>query len=275
MTICNRAFSSFFRKVAGLVLLVIPPAGCGDNGDSQRTTHPPPAPVPVHSVLFFDKSVSMNVATDFIRRKYEGALAGLIEQNIRTEGDRLSVYFIHENTSKARALQVTATARLEDVSSLNDTDAEAVRTEFEVTLQKERQRFLEQARNQLGLVNTGTSNQTTDLWATLAVLSKVAKPGETTKAYYFSDMVESVPGPGRRDFGRLPPAGADQAEAWAGQDAERLRKRLDSARLRNVQIRMVLPFEPTSSSKLNNPSVTHYWETLFVRLGITTPAEEL
>ena len=142
-------------------------------------------------------------------------------------------------------------------------------------LQRERKRILEQVRSQLALVNARASNQSTDLWASLEVLSKESKPGETTKAYYFSDMIESVKGPGRRDFGRYPPAGADQAEAWAGQDAEGLKKRLDSARLRNVQIRMVLPFEPTSSTKLNNPAVTRYWETLFGQLGIATPAEEL
>ena len=37
---------------------------------------------------------------------------------------------------------------------------------------------------------------------------------------------------------------------------------------------MVLPFEPNASAKVNNPTVTHYWQTLFNELGVSSIEEQ-
>ena len=263
----------FFRCTVSSLLLSLWLPGCGH--DTSQTEQATAAPTPVHSLVFLDKSVSVHTEKDFVRQKYEKALADLIEQNIRGEGDRLSLYFVHENTTKAKALELRSTAHREEASAMNATDAEAAQTEFEVVLQKERQRFLQQALAQLALTNHQESRQTTDLWASLEVISKVAKADESTRVYYFSDMVESVKAVGRRDFHLHPPASAEEAERWAKADAPVLKKQIGPARLQTVQIAMVLPFEPTSSTKQNNPTVTHYWETLFELLGVEKALEEV
>ena len=121
--------------------------------------------------------------------------------------------------------------------------------------------------------NASRSNRYTDIQASLPILDRLAERGLQVRAYYFSDMVESMPGAGRRDFHTTPPTSADQANAWARQDAERLKNQL--THLANVEAFLVLPFAPTASSKVNNPYITGYWETLFRELGVSKRLEEV
>jgi hypothetical protein len=76
-------------------------------------------------------------------------------------------------------------------------------------------------------------------------------------------MIESVRGAGRRDFHTSPPATDAQAEDWARADV----KQLEQHTIGNPQVTIVSPFEPTASSRENNPHVTHYWQTLFQELA--------
>lgn len=225
------------------------------------------------SVVFFDKSLSVNPNDAFVRQKYQQALTKLISENIRQKGDRLDVYFIHDNTAKAKALERVAQSEKEDVSSANQTDAEAAQTSFEVSLQKEQQKFLREAYTQMVAPNASRSNRYTDIQASLPILDRLAEQGLQVKAYYFSDMVESMPGANRRDFHATPPRTSEQAQTWAKADAERLKASL--THLADVQAYLVLPFAPTASSKVNNPYVTEYWETLFRELGATKRLEEV
>ncbi len=85
-------------------------------------------------------------------------------------------------------------------------------------------------------------------------------------------MIQSTKGPSgdRRDFGKNPPSGRAQADEWAKDDATPLKK----YPIDNVTITMILPFEPTSSVKQNNPAVTQYWQTLFDALGANKVDEQ-
>jgi hypothetical protein len=83
------------------------------------------------------------------------------------------------------------------------------------------------------------------------------------KVYYFSDMIESVKGSDRRDFHIKPPKDDSQAEQEAKADI----KKLEKYAIGSPQVTIVSPFEPTASTKENNPHVTHYWQTLFQELG--------
>ena len=76
-------------------------------------------------------------------------------------------------------------------------------------------------------------------------------------------MIESMRGAERRDFHKQGPQNNDQAQEWAKTDAQKLKEN----NLNAAQIKILLPFEPTASTRENNPTVTLYWKTLFQELG--------
>lgn len=239
---------------------------CSDSGDKAKTI----AEGPVYTLIFLDKTRSVNINKSFVAQKYQKALTDIIEQNIRQKGDKLDVYFIHENTSKARALNLTVRSEMEDVSAASPTDREAAETEFNLSLSREKAQIRQRVFQQLVAQNTGSSNQETDIWASLPVIAKANETGATVKVYYLSDMIESVKGTTRRDFQVKPPKDNAQADEWAKADAEQLKRYT----IGSPEISMILPFEPNASIKENNPSVTQYWQTLFSALGAGTVTED-
>lgn len=252
-------------KYIALFLLFLLSA-CSSDGDKTKVS----ANEPVYTLIFLDKTRSVNVNNAFVARKYQQALNEIIDQDIRQKGDKLEVYFIHENTSKARALTITARTEMEDVSAASATDREAAETEFDLTLNREKAQIRQRVFQQLGAQNTGASNQETDIWASLPVIAKANESGATVNVYYLSDMIESVKGPTRRDFQVKPPKDNAQADEWAKADAGQLKRYT----IGSPTITMILPFEPNASVKQNNPAVTQYWQTLFSDLGAGTIEEQ-
>lgn len=228
---------------------------------TEQTASLPEAPI--HTLVFLDKTQSVNVNQNFVQAKYRQQLNELVVNNMKNKGDKLEVYFIHENTSKAKALSLTVHSEKEGLENANATDREAIETAFQMALQREQGIFLRQALAKLNQQNTGASNQATDIWASLPILAKAAEGGAQVRVYYFSDMIESVKGADRRDFHHLPPANDAQAEAWAKADA----RRMEQYAIGTPEVTVVSPFEPTASIKENNPHVTHYWQILFQELG--------
>ena len=248
-----------------LFFALITLAACSSDKDKPAETDEP-----IYTLIFLDKTRSVNVDASFVRQKYRQALTSIIEENIRQKGDKLAVYFIHENTAKARALNLTVRAGMDDVSAASPTDREAAETEFDLALNREKARIRQQVLQQLVAQNTGASNQQTDIWASLPVIETAAETGATVKVYYLSDMVESVKGADRRDFHVRPPNGNAQADEWAKADAKQLKRYA----LGSPEINLILPFEPNASVRENNPAVTQYWQTLFAELGVERVMEE-
>lgn len=235
-------------------------AACGLLSTEEKTSVPD---APVHTLVFLDKTQSVNVNEAFVQQKYRQALNDLVERNMANKGDRLEIYFIHENTAKARALSLVVNSEKEAIENANPTDREASETAFQMSLQREKGIFLRQAMAKLNQQNTGTSNQATDIWASLPIIAKAAADGALVRVYYFSDMIESVKGSDRRDFHRQPPTDDAEAEAWAKADA----KKMAQYALSSPEVTVISPFEPTASTKENNPHVTRYWQVLFEELG--------
>lgn len=228
---------------------------------AEQTTSVPDAPI--HALVFLDKTQSVNINQDFVQAKYRQALNDIVESTMTNKGDKLEVYFIHENTSKAKALSLTVHSEKEGLENANATDRETIETTFQMALQREKGIFLRQALTKLNQQNTGASNQATDIWASLPIIAKAAEDGAQVRVYYFSDMIESVKGTDRRDFHHLPPTDDAQAETWAKADA----KKMEQFALGTPEVTVVSPFEPTASTKENNPHVTRYWQVLFEELG--------
>ena len=221
---------------------------------------------PSYTVFFIDKSLSNQPAgaNSEAHVSYERTICEAITRNVHQKGDRVSVYFVHDNTAKARALSLTARTPLPDLEGTSPTDHDAAQTDYELQLTREQASLQQQVLAKLDQPNPGLSNKHTDLWGSLDVLAHANESGRTVRAYYLSDMVESMSGPGRRDFHKAPPATTAQADEWAKTDAKLLGTQYA---IGSPAIRLVLPFSATASAKENKPTITRYWHTLFEALG--------
>ena len=225
------------------------------------------------SMIFIDKSVSVNINKKFISEKYTKVLNQLIDENVKAKGDKLAVYFVHENTGKGKAVELVCRTEKGDLAGASSTDSEAITTEYGMSLDKERSIFKKIVLAQLASQNTSSSKNSTDLLAALPLIDKEIAKGYNVKVYFLSDMVESMNAPNRRDFHINPPFDDAAAVGWAREDAVGLKSILPN--IGSVQIFIAKPFEPTASRKKNNPAISTYWQRLFMELGVSTEVVEL
>jgi hypothetical protein len=246
-----------------LVLFVV---ACGEK--KAQTTEQNKANSPsVYTLVFIDKTASVDVAKPFVAQKYQQALTSIIEQNLNKAGDKFEIYYIHENTSKGRSLSLMCRTEMDNTEGMNATDIEAIRTSYDLSIRKERNFVIKQALTRLNAQNANASNLETNILSSIPVIAKAAETQSMVKVYYLSDMVESVKS--GRDFQHNPPKDESEAESWAKTDAERFK----NYALNSPDISMILPFEPTSSIKENNPTITFYWSKLFENLGVMSVQE--
>ncbi|XWW47591.1 hypothetical protein JYG30_09170 [Fibrella sp. USSR17] len=246
-----------------LVLMLL--AACSDKKERTQAAVDEPS----YTLFFIDKSLSNNSLSE-ARTMYERVIREAIAENVHQKGDKVVVYFVHDNTAKARALSLTARTQLPDAEGASPTDREAAQTDYELQLTREQATMQRQVLTKLDQANTTLSNQHTDLWGSLDVLAKADESGRQVRAYYLSDMVESMNTLGRRDFHKMPPASNEQADEWAKADAKQLSAQYV---IGSPSIRLVLPFAATASAKENNPTVTRYWHTLFDAMGAAEVVE--
>lgn len=238
---------------------------CGEK--NTKTTENQANSPAIHTLIFIDKTASVDVSKPFVAQKYQQALNTIIEENVRKSGDKFEIYYIHENTSKGRCLSLMCRTEMEDTEGVNATDLEAIKTSYDLSIRKERTFVAKQAFARLNAQNDNASNLETNILSSIPVIAKASESGAVVKVYYLSDMVESVKN--GRDFQIKPPKDDSEAESWAKIDAEKYK---DYA-LNSPDISMILPFEPTSSIKENNPTITLYWSKLFENLGVMSVQE--
>lgn len=249
------------RKTFLLLPLALFLAACSENEKDQPLEN-------TYTLVFMDKTQSVNPNDNFVKNKYATALKELVDRNIRTEGDMLEVYFIHENTSKARALTVRSRTTREDTYGLSPTDLEASKNAYDLSIKKERQMIYNALVQKFMESNASASNSETNISAGVPVMAAALETHPEISAWFFSDMVESMRS--GRDFHTRAPQSQEQALAWAKEDAARYK----SHGLSGAEINMILPFSPNSSSKVNNPNVTAYWKTFFGELGAGKVSEQ-
>lgn len=225
------------------------------------------------SMIFIDKSVSVNVNKAFVNEKYTKVINQLIDDNVKAKGDKIEVYFVHENTAKGKATEMECRSEMEQIEGASTTDSEAIATEFNRSLQRERSIYKKMVLTQLSTQNTSSSKNSTDITAALPLIDQQIAKGYNVKAYFLSDMVESMQKPNRRDFHRNPPTDDAAAVGWAREDVMALKPLLPN--ITTATIFIAKPFEPTASSRKNNPAVSSYWQRLFMELGITNEVVEL
>ena len=153
--------------LAAFALLAV---GCSEQTKETARIH-----TPVQTLVFIDKTQSIDVSKPYIATKYQGELNNLIEQNIQGEGDKLEVYYIHENTSKARCLSMACRSSMGMIEGKNPTDIEAIKMGFDLSLKREKAIFQKQANMRLMQTNASSSNTYTDILASLEVIAKDRK----------------------------------------------------------------------------------------------------
>ncbi len=242
--------------LAGILLI----SGCGSSEKEEKSA--PEKTEPVHTLLFIDKTESVSVAKPFILNKYRNAIQSVIDRNINQSGDQLEIYYIHENTSKARCLNVFARTEKESTEGMNATDLEANKNTYDLSIAKERKTIFNMAMQKLTEENSGASNRETNVGISIPIISDALGKSRNVRVYYFSDMIESVKS--GRDFHLAPPSSTAQAEEWAKADAGKY----SSMDISPAAVTFILPFEATSSSRENNPHVTEYWKAYFGQLGV-------
>ncbi len=253
-------------------LFLIPSAfilSCSSSGDKYQEVEEPKT----CSMIFIDKSVSVNINKKFINEKYTKIINQLIDENVKAKGDKIEVYFIHENTPKGKAADMTCRTEKGEMQGASSTDSEAIATEYNMSVEKERSVFKKIVFAQLAAQNTSSSKNNTDIQAALPLIDKIASKGFNVKAYFLSDMVESMKADNRRDFHVNPPVDDAAAVGWAREDASGMKALLPN--LSMAQIFIAKPFEPTASRKKNNPAISAYWQRLFMELGVNTEVVEL
>lgn len=256
----NRIMKNPILFLLSLIFL----GACSEKSENQTLN----IPKNTYTLVFLDKTQSVNPNDSYVKDKYSAALKRLVDENINTQGDILEVYYIHENTSKSKALTIKSRTAKEDTQGLSPTDKEAAETLYDLGIKKERNLIYEALVNEMMKSNTGSSNSETNISASVPLISTAYDVYPNVKAYFFSDMVESMKA--GRDFHKMAPISQDQAEEWAKEDV----KKFKSYNILNSDIHFVLPFSPNSSSKENNPSVSDYWKTFFNELGASKVSEE-
>ena len=252
----------FMKKIISILFVLTTLAAC-----TEKTETAAPAQNS-YTLVFFDKTASVNPNDSFVMGKYSAALKNLVDKNINKEGDLLEAYFIHENTSKARALTIKSRTPQGETSNLSPADKEAANLSYEINIKKERQLIYNALIEKLLENNTSTSNAETNVGDSVPVMARALDLNSSVNAYFFSDMIESMNN--GRDFHRMAPISYDQAEKWAKEDV----KKYTEYSLINTDIDVILPFSPNSSSKINNPNISDYWKVFFDQLGAKSVNEQ-
>jgi hypothetical protein len=235
---------------------------CGDESSSDAAQ----PPKKTHTLVFLDQSVSTGGHPE-ARALFADSLRHIVHQHLRTPGDRLSLFLVHQKTlSKAHRINLK-----NDVDPLRQKEFADEQALEQARFRKETEQFLQRATTRLQEFLKSpppTSAEWTDLWGTLGVASTELSPNaDAHRLYYLSDMFESMPGPARRNFDRRPPQSRTQARRWAQADADTLDTFmiLRRDRLRKAHVRVLLG---TLATKPHAQDVKFYWRTLFQELGL-------
>lgn len=242
--------------------------GAGCTSDEAAPESPPPPTD--HTLVFVDRSASTGSDTR-AEAVFADSLDRIVDAFLDRPGDRLSAFVVHEKTlAKAYRLDLrNDVAPIENKEFSDEQALEAAR------FKRENQRFLDRARAQLERFVRQTADRPefrdwTDLWGTLGVATEELPPESDSvrrRIYYLSDMFESMPGAGRRNFDARPPRRRSQAEAWARTDRDRLDAhiQLRPELLSGARFRVLLgPLATKSGSQ----AVKFYWLTLWEEVGI-------
>ncbi len=226
------------------------------------------------SLIIIDKTLSSIGVDDEMMNNYNGRCNQQIAFDRFTGfGDQVKGYLIHSNTlSNAPFVNEAINIKEPDVTRLGGISQRDSIRRYENEVQGIRSEVIKAFNQYFPHNNPDPTNRQTDLWAIFELMSDYfgqSSPEDDRLVIIVSDMIESMRGPGRRDFHSKPIKNKAEAEALAKEDAQWIKNNLavDPANLENVKIRVWPPITTTEKSNFQN--VRYYWDALFGEFGLT------
>lgn len=221
-------------------------------------------------LILIDKTIS-TVSNKVRQDIFTNHTTEAVLSTLQNPGDKVQGIYIHQNTSGSTAF----------LFSTPIPKFEAPETGGGMTLNDAKQKYESQLKTLGGVCNkklreaveesnTTSTRLYTDLWSILEVATRAFKQEayDTKTIHILSDMQESMPGAGRRDFHKTPIQSKAEAEAFAKTDAKTIQQKLDvdADILAGTKVVIFPPYDALEASdfKLNR----YYWEALFEAFGI-------
>lgn len=230
-------------------------------------------------LVFLDKSGSIKTLDKTALAPISNDLLGYLGA-VLDNGNRISGYFLHDNTLGSSPF-INDAYKIECPklnSSMGVKTIQNTKSEYFNSIKKLKLKSLEVIKNNFGVNNTAPTVKGTDIWSTFELMSRFFKgtPVESKKVVlYVSDMKESSPKTNGRNFDRELPKDQHEAQKWALQDAEKIRKayKLNNDALQGISVYLLFPEAQLTAT--DRAQMRYYWESLFEALGITKVEESL
>ncbi len=224
------------------------------------------------SVLFIDKSTSTE-ADAFIEQKNKKWLRKAIKENVQTDGDKIIVSFIFENTSNiTNKYEFIYHPPRPKTGRMSTNEMRIAKVKFTKRLRAYKKNF---ATKILTTAFTKESKATaTDVVGSIKLLTDIstANSGQVIKVFYFSDMQECS------SFKHLscghPKSSVtsfDHARTLAQKDVKRIvaRYKLSKSCLKNVAgISVIFPSKELDTNHAFS-ILPEYWNFIFNELGVS------
>ena len=257
------------KTLAGLTLLfALCFTACGESETTQNTNKVASKDA---LLILIDKTIS-SAPPEARQQEFLDHTVRQVVETLQNPGDCVRGHFIQENTTGSTAfLRSPEIPAYEAPQGGGGKSIKEAELKYRSKLDGLRGQCNRQLREGAALVNTTGTQLHTDLWGVLELASKMFSESayQSKQIIILSDMEESMPGEGRRDFYSRPIASKEEAEAFAEADAPTLLRLfdIDPQVLAGAEVTIFSPFDALEDSDfaLNR----YYWESLLEAFGVT------
>ncbi len=240
---------------------------CDGNNAAQRAL----AGVPHHTLVFVDRSSS----AAGVQAAYGDTLEARLKGDLLTRGSHLGLYLVHDRTTGMAGHRLFSQQVEPPKRSDYDNEQRRNCNTYVNRVKANMMRAWQAAAPMLEAEVSDANKNGTDLWGVLEVSSSAlldAPEGALKRVYIFSDLLECMPGAGRRCFENRPPRSRQEAEAWGREDARRVQRdlRVDPHVLKEAHF-MLLAGDHALREETRHAG--YYWRALLEGLGV--PARQV
>jgi hypothetical protein len=227
--------------------------------------HPPKVK---DTLIFVDKtqSAALNKET---QATYNAKLDKLIKERYDVKNATLKGFYIHGNTLGAGSFYESAfPLTAPDVSGIGQLKAKVLTNNYQKEKLKKQEEISQAIKKHIEKKNEGTSRSKTDVWGALQLISNHYAKRQNTdrKVVFLSDMMESMPGKGRRDFHKKAPKDKAEAEQLAVADLKWIKQNLDvnPGIFAGLRIEVWPPADAMQGGQYQY--IEYYWKKMFAEL---------
>lgn len=251
---------------AGLIIM----NSCSNEPLIQKT------PVNDVTVIFIDKSGSVNI-NEGVLKKLKSKLDEVVSKNMKTTGDKLSTYFIHQNTSSKdlyKSFEISSALPF-DFFQKNTNDQERTVRQFESKLKIEQELIFRSLCEALELLPNRENRTTTgsDILGTLKVAHDFFNESDSIAnkhIVYISDMIECMPK--THNFYKSLPESNQAAIEMANHDFERITQMWpelkNSAQFKGTDVQVFIPRNILDDNQTVSV-LEYYYKKIFEKVSAT------